>query len=89
MTEVEDKQKKISELYKTKSIILQYLSDLSNPDYYFVIGRGYKNVFTSHVSSFNNLEDGFLNKIKKMTIEQYNRTLEDVEKELNELLKCN
>lgn len=89
MENVQEKAKLISDLYKQKSDILQNLSDLNNPQYYFVVGHGYKNLFSSHLNSYNNLEDGFITKVKEMTIEQYNRTLEKIESELNDLLKCN
>lgn len=84
---MEDKAKLISDLYKKKSEILSALSDLNNPNYYFVVGQGYRELWAgSSLLSYSNLEEGFITKVKEMTIAQYNRSIDKIEAELNTLL---
>ena len=85
--ENEEKIKTISELYKEKSDILRELSDLNNPDYSFVIGRRGRGWGTyNDIFQYTNIETEFLSIIKKMTIEQYERTVKRIDLELEQIL---
>jgi hypothetical protein len=81
---VEDRAKVISELYAEKSKLLKALSDLSNPEYGFMIA--YDVQWSMGNYTYHDLDKEFVNQVKEMTIGQYNKQLKIVEEKLNKVL---
>ena len=84
-----DKAKIISDLYKEKSNLLKNLSELSDPDYRFVLGREYTHSlsFRTDIFEYGNIDGEFISQTKEKLVDHYKNKIEDIDIKLEEILK--